>query len=1401
VEVPSTTAPSSGQAPKLPIKAAAAYLAALRVPFILLCIFGVALGAYYFLHVSGARDYLTARNFRLLAKLGEQIDNTIENDRNVLIRLRKVLPTIKDGEEEARHVASFVPLLRSSTVLYANEHLVETDHVTVSLSFVERESRQMWVRRDDLVTPKGERLAAMVVRELDDLLKPLLSDGIQKSIFDTLLVATPDGRVIFQTGDPKLRVTRLDQLQVAGSKPPPDLKFQQLARSSGTVNVNLSGAQYELLVQPCCGRMVPEDKPPATPDTVTRREVEQKPTSSDDQSGWVLCALKAQQRMSAESAAVSFPMMAILTAVLLFAFLSWPFLKLTLIGEAQRVKVADVVLVGFCALLGVALITVGVLGFYGHRRLQALLDDQLQRFAASIIDQTNKEVENAYVQMTRIEGALGKMPKNWPRACLADGDSTRSECSAVANLASDKEFAAGMLEAYPFFESLAFIDGAGVQKMKLALGSFVTPLIEVGPRDYFAYWKLESSKARAFLQPVRSFTTGTREAVLSKRTSVQRGGDFKVASLTIPLRALIDPVIVPGFGFAVIDRNGDVLFHSDPRHSLVENFFDESDRSRRLRALVAAKHQEWVDIRYWGDEHRALVTPMEIGAGSNSAESGTALYGQPWTLVTFYAKDVPRTVTVEWLVLVLALTILYAAVYVIICLVALFVRPKYRAPWLWPDPARSRLYLDLLPPLLLLTAAGALSIAILVPGELVRVAFLLPFLGWLLVYALLTTHVDWSRLGWIGAFGLLILSPLLTVVIRKTPVRAESVMWRWAIVALLAFAIAWTVATVQRARKRGSAPLAPPVNITYGVAATVFLVLIAVLPAAAFFRIAYDVHLENFIKYGQLQIAVDRADHSRRTEAATSAQISPADTAKKIRELRVGQASDFGVYDAFFFCTGPVGRGTPDCGTADERVALANRPDEPAALPELVEEHLPFYSESSVRFRELVHDRTTDLSWSWRRAGRSLMFQMRGPASPLLASIKPPFVEWPDDGTVLVQLLWLIGALVIIGTVLWVVRFVMHKVFIVDVIEPLWSGSAESLKDSGGSHLFLVGAESPSQTLPATYCEINLADAPEADQAEDRWFDEQVERLGQSPAGQSVLIRHFERRLQNRRFNERKLALVERIVTVLNRSIAIVSMAPPGHFFTSVPVGSGSEVAGDWSRRWAEVLSRFVVIPVNAVGPEPEAALPGAEVLSNWTTGGWREIVWRLNALGFAHSSRFLDDERREPQVDRFWREILPYAWHPGRPALDLRQLLIEVGDRAESYYAEIWATCTPAEKLVLSQIGQEGLANERTKRTIRLLMARGLVRRQPNFALMTETFRQFVLSSKAEVEALEGQFSSAWDRIRWPFLTALIVGAVFFYVTQREAFNTALGLLTATATVVPAVAKMAGLFGERRSA
>ena len=64
-----------------------AYFDALRIPLVLLGVFGIAFTAYYFLYVINQQEYLTGRNFRLLATIGEQIDAAIENDHVVLSNL------------------------------------------------------------------------------------------------------------------------------------------------------------------------------------------------------------------------------------------------------------------------------------------------------------------------------------------------------------------------------------------------------------------------------------------------------------------------------------------------------------------------------------------------------------------------------------------------------------------------------------------------------------------------------------------------------------------------------------------------------------------------------------------------------------------------------------------------------------------------------------------------------------------------------------------------------------------------------------------------------------------------------------------------------------------------------------------------------------------------------------------------------------------------------------------------------------------------------------------------------------------------------------------------------------------------------------------------------------------
>jgi len=191
-----------------------------------------------------------------------------------------------------------------------------------------------------------------------------------------------------------------------------------------------------------------------------------------------------------------------------------------------------------------------------------------------------------------------------------------------------------------------------------------------------------------------------------------------------------------------------------------------------------------------------------------------------------------------------------------------------------------------------------------------------------------------------------------------------------------------------------------------------------------------------------------------------------------------------------------------------------------------------------------------------------------------------------------------------------------------------------------------------------------------------------------------------------------------------------------------------------------------------------------------------------MNALGFAHAAKFLDSERKDPQVRRLWEQVLPYAWHPERTPLEVGQLLVEVGERAESHYKEIWASCTPAEQLALGHVAEEGLVNRKTKPTIRRLMARGLVRRQPNFVLMNETFRRFVLAMAPSVElaALEESSGDAWAAVRLPFLVVLVAGLVFLFFTQQELFNTTLAVIAGVGTAVPTLMKVASMFGHQRS-
>ena len=152
----------------------------------------------------------------------------------------------------------------------------------------------------------------------------------------------------------------------------------------------------------------------------------------------------------------------------------------------------------------------------------------------------------------------------------------------------------------------------------------------------------------------------------------------------------------------------------------------------------------------------------------------------------------------------------------------------------------------------------------------------------------------------------------------------------------------------------------------------------------------------------------------------------------------------------------------------------------------------------------------------------------------------------------------------------------------------------------------------------------------------------------------------------------------------------------------------------------------------------------------------------------------------------------------------DRRRLLDEICERAETYFAGLWSSCRQDEKLLLYQLAQNGLANGRNRRTLRRLIARGLVRRNPNLELFAESFRLYVLEA-AEREnivtiAREARGASTWDSLRLPFFVIIISFLLLLFATQKDMLTTTTALATALTTGLPVLMKLVGVFTERRT-
>ena len=1337
----------------------------LRAPMAFLLIALCAGGGYYYFFLQKKTEYYTSRDARLIARTAEQIGRAVKVGAGIVknaatVTNQEQLKTLYKFEgaqaDELRmpskifqSITSEKPKLRDEPSPGGEEHRYATRANEGLLLNFEYQKDQLY--------GSGQV-------ELQQLLKP-----VQQSIgdvFDTFFIVDASGEVIYQPqrapGDESgsnMKLVRLQELVVPRPfEKAQTLKIADLMSVSRQMPVRLGDNDYQLFSVPL--------------HSTVHIEEGEKAKSSDM---WVVCGLVATDQFRARSLQISVTVLSCLAAAVLLVIFSWPFVKMAMSSPQNKTTLADVILLGMCGILAAAVVCLAAVDWLTYDKVEHIADDQLVTLASGIEEKFNADIATATGQLDTLQRWAGQQS-------LADQTDHR-----YGDLLMLGNFGA------PFFQNFALIDDKGQQAAKWSIDHVPLPLTSVARRkyfsapisngrDYLSVYPPPFGKRRLTIDSVRSSTTGQTEIVFARAIDEMEGDrsplheKFAVIAMSVssPM-SVLNATLPEDYGYAIIDSAGTVLFHSQRERNTVENFFAETDQDPKLRAAVAARQGETLNLRYWGDDYRAHVHPLK---------------GLPWTLIMFRDKSGLRAVNTEALLTTLLfMVVLNAGGLLLFISIVLLTRPRYRAAWLWPDPNRVRDYGELAVAYGALLAAGGCLIVALDRGGLVVFPFGFVPLTLIVTYlhvratrrlrrkvfaavAILSAIVlaaaawqatDWSNLAAVGAK--IVASALLFVVLVRAIFREHS--------------------APQAEGARGRQMALP---LTYVSAAALLLLSISIVPTIAFFKAAYQIELSSYTKFVQIQLARSLQNRWWRL----SGEFNEKRGQGKERILRARWDDPHDLHCAAY--------GTKIDLHGTLRTLTADPPgDDSGGFFASIEEMLPHYSEASVNTRELIHDRSVDDQWEWTRDGSLLNLTMRNadpvPNFGLTSTLPSPF---PTFGAESYRTpIGAVCVLLIVALALAIAQFIARRVFLVDVVHPLWL----SRGFLGLRHVICHPCDDLSANRLFRDFKARLDLSKQTD------FDLTRTAPQSFPAFvPTVLIERLGYEFATGDRAEMVRGMLERLMRNPDRTVVIRP--------TAMGVITHAMLQGQDREAWSRILSSFVWVNGSQINADGHGVtFSGAYTISADTTAPGTRKHWlrRLTqrvylATGFSSYFEQITDSSvvdrtiaAEVQGDPYLETLIDGL---ESVATGRDQVLDEIGERAAEYYTALWDSCSISEKLVLLQVAQTGLANGKERAGVRRLLARGLLRRDPQLRLMNETFCRFVrrqCTTSSLARQLEANLASdAWGRFRVPFFAAVMVVLLFFFGTQRELFDSTFAVVGGLTATIPALLKMLSTFGER---
>ena len=538
-------------------------------------------------------------------------------------------------------------------------------------------------------------------------LQPLLDELVVPDTFADVLVADEKGNIIVHRPDKErsadTRLERLDRLLRQETEGRRNLTIQP-DDSTRTVSlweqlplqrsVRLGESEYYLYAQ-----AVPID---------SWRHDESKNQGGAGRVKLIVVGLVPVTEVMWQALAIPHGVSLMLIFLSFALTFTLPLIKLATMGPRDRLGLPDALGCMLFSMMGAALLTftIGAWGLHNNATSTAdeklPADNNLQSAASTIQTKFEAELRGLLWRLTEL--TKGDNVWNHSGKCVAIDIKTRKTraCFGVSFPWSTPPFVHTAIRVDPLGNILSLntirrtsILTRNVQGRHFVRAVWAGDLLHLKPKP----GQSDISPVGFSIEPIYAWDDGEfgtmlaawvekspNDALRAKESdgAVEEFRTRDVVAIRTRLISLVGTVVPIGYGYAVINDDGQVLYAADKNRNLRENLFSETDHDVQLKSLVGAKTNGTIRVNYRGRAHVMHVSRL--------------LEPLPWTLIVYRDTRWLDWVTDQALFFGVALFTCYSFVILVGGLFVLIIFQSVRSGeggWMWPAEGRVHTYYSL----------------------------------------------------------------------------------------------------------------------------------------------------------------------------------------------------------------------------------------------------------------------------------------------------------------------------------------------------------------------------------------------------------------------------------------------------------------------------------------------------------------------------------------------------------------------------------------------------------------------------------------------------------------------------------------------------------------------------------